>query len=359
MNARAAALLPPRKIGPRRGVSTAVHDLAVIVVSTNEAHWVRPCLHTVEAHLGALEADLVVVDNESTDETADMVAREFPRARVVPSANHGFSHANNRALMTCDARYLLLLNPDTEVVKGTFEDLTAYMDARPEVGLLGVRQILSDGTLHPTIRRFPNASRALGEALGFERLPVRASWLGERELDLSVYDRDVACDWTTGSFLLIRREALESVGFLDERFFMSSEEVDLCFRIKAAGWDIRHSPAMTIVHHAGKRGVDPRMDAQYAWARKQYSRKHLSPAARGAYLGALMTGHVLRAALPPVGDSGFARSKRAAARRCLRTLATGAPPPFGRPPATAVRPRMTSNDDQTRRRLHGATRLSA
>jgi N-acetylglucosaminyl-diphospho-decaprenol L-rhamnosyltransferase len=335
-----------------------VHDLAVIVVSTNEAHWVRPCLRTVEAHLGDVDADLVVVDNDSTDGTAQMVAREYPRARVVPSANHGFSHANNRALMTCTARYLLLLNPDTEVVDGTFADLVAYMDARPGVGLIGVRQILPDGTLHPTIRRFPNAGRALGEALGAERLPVRAPWLGERELDLSVYDRDVACDWTTGSFLLIRREALEGVGFLDERFFMSSEEVDLCFRIKRAGWDIRHTPAMTIVHHAGKRGIDPRMDAQYAWARKQYSRKHLSVPHRGAYLGALMARHALRAALAPMGDSGLAPSRRAAAARCLRTLAGKVPPPFGRPPATAVRPRTAGNDD-TPRRLDGATRLQA
>lgn len=339
-----------------------MHDLAVIVVSTNEAHWLRPCLRTVQAHLGAVDTDLVVVDNASTDETAEVVERDFPRARVVPSENHGFSHGNNRALMTCDARYLLLLNPDTEVVQGSFEGLIAYMDARPQVGLLGVRQILPDGTVHPTIRRFPNAVRALGEALGSERLPVRASWLGERELDPAVYDRDVGCDWTSGSFLLIRREALESSGFLDERFFMSSEEVDLCFRIKAAGWSIRHSPAMTIVHHAGKRGINPRMDAQYAWARKQYSRKHLSVPHRAAYLGALMARHAVRAALAPMGDSGLARSRRAAARRCLRTLAGNAPPPFGRPPATALRPRsepMTSNDDHRRRRLDGATRLQA
>src|SRR5918997_270403 len=159
MNGRAAALLPPARSARGQAFQLLVNDLAVIVVSTNEAYWVRPCLHTVEAHLGGVDADIVVVDNYSTDGTAEMVSHEFPRARVVSSANHGFSHANNRALMTCDARYLLLLNPDTEVVKGTFEDLTAYMDARPEVGLLGVRQILPDGAVHPTIRRFPNAVR--------------------------------------------------------------------------------------------------------------------------------------------------------------------------------------------------------
>jgi GT2 family glycosyltransferase len=91
-----------------------VDDIAIITVSTSEAHWLRPCLSTVFAHMGDVSADVVVVDNESRDGTADVVATEFPDARVVPSRNHGFSHANNRGLMTCDARYVLFLNPDTE-----------------------------------------------------------------------------------------------------------------------------------------------------------------------------------------------------------------------------------------------------
>ena len=96
--------------------------------------------------------------------------------------------------------------------------------------------------MFPTIRRFPNAFRSLFEALGSERFPFRASWLGERELDLSVYERDVACDWTSGSFMLVRWEALQSAGFMDERFFLYCEETDLCLRIKQAGWEIRHVP---------------------------------------------------------------------------------------------------------------------
>ena len=93
-------------------------DIAIITVSTNEAHWIRPCLSTVFAHTGPVQADVVVVDNQSSDGTAELVAAEFPQARVVPSQNRGFSHANNRALMTCDARYVLFLNPDTEIVEG-------------------------------------------------------------------------------------------------------------------------------------------------------------------------------------------------------------------------------------------------
>ena len=100
-----------------------MHDLAIITVSTNEAQWIRPCLRTVFTHIGDVSVDVVVVDNESTDRTADLVAAEFPDARVVWSRNHGFSHGNNRALMTCNARYVLFLNPDTEILEGTFADL--------------------------------------------------------------------------------------------------------------------------------------------------------------------------------------------------------------------------------------------
>jgi len=94
-----------------------VHDLAIITVSTNEAQWLGPCLSTVFAHIGDISADVVVVDNESHDGTADFVASEFPEARVVWSRNHGFGHANNRGLMTCNARYVLFLNPDTEILE--------------------------------------------------------------------------------------------------------------------------------------------------------------------------------------------------------------------------------------------------
>src|SRR5919198_516667 len=138
-----------------------VHDLAIITVSTNEAHWIRPLLPTVFEHTGDISADVVVVDNDSHDGTADIVATEFPEARTVWSANHGFGHANNRALMTCNARYVLFLNPDTEIRDGTFAQLVRMMDDRPAVGLAGCRQVTPDGRLDTTIRYFPNAMRAL------------------------------------------------------------------------------------------------------------------------------------------------------------------------------------------------------
>ena len=315
-----------------------MHDLAVIIVSTNEGRWLRRCLATVFERAGVIDFDVVVVDNDSTDETRELVSGEFPSARVVWSRNLGFSHANNRGVMTTNARYVLFLNPDTEVVEGTFEELVRALDERPAVGLAGVRQVTADGELFPTIRRFPNALRAYAEALGSERFPFRAAWLGERELDLELYEQEVPCDWTSGSFMIARREALESGGFLDERFFIYSEETDLCYRIKLAGWEIRHLPLMTIIHHADKAGINPKMEAQNAFTRLQYARKHFSPAHRVLYMGGVALRYVLRATISG-RDPETSAARRRASLRALRVLTGREQPPFGTPPHEAVSPR--------------------
>src|SRR5439155_11652095 len=129
---------------------------------------------------------------------------------------------------------------------------------------------------------------------GSERLPLRSSWLGERELDFERYDRETSCDWTSGSFMIARREALDAAGCMDERSFLFREEPDLCLRIKRAGWDVRHLPVMTILHHADKAGVNPRMTAQDAYARLQYANKHLTAIHRAAYRYALSLRWLLR-----------------------------------------------------------------
>ena len=314
-----------------------VADLAIVVVSTNEAHWLEACLSTVFAQAGTAKLDVVVVDNESADGTPELVRSRFPGARVVASANKGFGHGNNRGLETTNARYVLFLNPDTEILAGTFGELVEMMDQRPEIGLAGVRQLTPDGELFPTIRRFPSASRALGEALASERWPVSPSWAGERVLDLSLYGREVDCDWTSGSFMLARREALLSAGFLDERFFIYAEEPDLCLRMKRAGWGIRHLPDMTIIHHACKGGVRPRMIAQDAFARRQYAQKHFAGIHRALYLGAIGARHVIRATIASVMGSD-AKVHREAAQRAVKTLIGRAEPPFGAPPPTALPP---------------------
>ena len=228
---------------------------------------------------------------------------------------------------------MLLLNPDTEILEGHVRRPHRPTRFTPGSWVVGCRQLTSDGQLFPTIRRFPNAIRSLFEAAGSERFPFRAAWLGERELDLSAYEREVACDWTSGSFMLVRREALQSAGFMDERFFLYCEETDLCLRIKQAGWEIRHLPYLEILHHANKEGWSQRLDAQAAFSKRQYIEKHLSPMHQLAAKGALILGYTLRSVLGR-DDAGRQESSRAA----LATLLGLRPPPFGEPPRVAVAP---------------------
>jgi GT2 family glycosyltransferase len=319
-------------------------DIAVIVVSTNEAHWLEPCLSTLFASFGDVQADVVVVDNASTDGTREFVERSFPEARVVASENHGFGHASNRAALTTDARYVVFLNPDTEIRQGSFADIVRRLDGAPSIGLASVKQITADGRLFPTIRRFPNAMRAFWQALGSERFPVRASWLGERELDLQRYEQEVQCDWMTGAFMIARGEAIASAGLFDERFFMFSDETDLCLRIKRSGWELWHLPHMTILHHAEKAGANPKLAAQDAFSRRLYSRKHFSPVHRWLYLAALLLGYVIRG-LAPGRDAAQAGPRRVAARASAAALLGLGRPPFGSPPQVAVAPRETVEPD--------------
>lgn len=312
------------------------HDLCAIIVSHEGRRWLGPALGSLFEHAGEIDLDVVVADNGS-DGAAEYVEERFERARAIHCENHGFAHANNRAAVTADACYVLFLNPDTEVVDGSLADLVAYMDEHPEVGLAGCRQLDSEGQLCPTARRFPSVSRALGEAIGPESLPLLAARLGESELDLSRYDGELDCDWTSGSFLLVRREALQGAGLLDERFFFYSEEVDLCLRIKRAGWEIRHLPRFTIVHHGGSTESSPRMEAQMAYARSQYATKHFGPLRRRAFVAAIGLRHLLRwAAFARRG--GDAAKRGEAHRLALMTLLGREEPPFGPPAAHAVEP---------------------
>jgi hypothetical protein len=197
------------------------------------------------------------------------------------------------------------------------------------------------------MRRFPSISRALGEALRSESWPAHPSWAGERVLDLAMYASEQECDWTSGSFMLARREALLSAGLLDERMFIYCEEPDLCLRVKRAGWKVLHLPQMTIIHHADKGGVRPRMIAQDAYARHQYATKHFGGFYGRAYMAAVALRHLVRlAAARFTGDEREARGEAAA--RALRTLAGREQPPFGTPPATALTPVAPASDTLAR-----------
>lgn len=313
-------------------------ELAVIVVSTNEAGWLRPCLSSVLRHAGSIDLDVVVADNDSADGTSELVRSEFRRARVVRCHNRGFGHANNRAFESTSAPFVLFLNPDTEIQEGTFADAIDWMRRNPDVGVMGVRQVTPEGDVFPTIRRFPSVARYVFEALAFERFAIRLKHTGERELDMAVYDGEADCDWVSGSFMLVRREALLAVGLFDERFFIYAEEVDLCLRIRRGGWRVTYMPSMTILHHFGKAGFSERAWSQEAFAKRQYVEKHFGRCRARVALGAIGFNYTVRS-MAPSRDRERGASRRAAARAAFRTLVGLRPPPFTPPPPRALWPR--------------------
>ena len=317
--------------------TSAVADLAIIVVSHNSRKWLEPCLSSVYERAGAAELDVVVVDNQSSDGSAELVEEKFPQVRVIRSSNRGFAHGNNRGLLTVEAPFVLFLNADAEIATGTLGELLDELRARPEVGLVGCRQLTLDGSLYPTVRRFPSAVRLFFQSIGSEHFPFRTRWLGDRELDMSRYARELDCDWTSGSFMLARREALLAAGFMDERFFLYCEEPDLCLRIKRAGWDVRYLPTLTILHPWGRERYDARLIAQEAFAYRQYMEKHFGAAHRAFGIVALGLGHAIRGVLGG-RNAAQRRDRRATSRGALRTLLGLEPPPFGSPPKVAVAP---------------------
>jgi GT2 family glycosyltransferase len=317
-------------------------DLDVIIVSFNSAGYLVPCLESLYAHAGDAELDVVVVDNGSVDGSPELVERHFPKVRVLRSENRGFAYANNRGFELTDSEYVLFVNPDVEIRDGTFDDLLRLLEVRPRTGLAGCRQLDEDGSLFPTMRRFPSPIRNLFEALGSERVPIRASWMGERQLDPVAYGRESVCDWVTGSFMLARRSAVWEAGLMDERFFLFSEETDLCAAIQAAGWEVRYLPDMTILHYFGKNGHSKRLAAQEAYARRQYLFKHAGVACRALSTAALVLFYARRA-VGSVGHDAPTRSRRAAGWAALRTVLGIAPPPFGELSGPLRGPRRTEH----------------
>lgn len=303
--------------------------LSVIVVSVNGRKWLDACLASVYGRCGGLNLDVIVVD-AGTDGSGQYVHERFGDATVVDADNRGFAAANNRALEISSAPFVLFLNPDTEIVDGTLAELVKALEDRPTVGLLGVRQVGTHGELQYSMRRFPSVPRSFFEAIGSERFPIRTSWMGERILDPERYDQECRCDWTSGSFMLARREAIDSSGFLDERFFLYAEEPDLCRRMHTAGWEVRHLPVMTVVHHGGSTNNDPSLEAQRAYSRKLYMRKHYPAWGRALGTAALALNYGIRAI------ASGAHERRRASRAAFMTVLGFRPPPFGPVPAQAV-----------------------
>jgi GT2 family glycosyltransferase len=200
-----------------------------------------------------------------------MVMREFPRAQIVCNTrNVGFARANNQTLQSygSQARYFLLLNPDTLVAPGVIDELVSYMDRRPEVGISGCKLVKPDGTLDwPCKRSFLTPSMFLYRALGLDTRFPRSPRFGRYQLTYLDEDQIHEVDSVVGAFLLIRAETVQQIGLLDEAFYMYGEDLDWCYRARAAGWKVVYYPHARVVHHKGQSSARRSYRMIYWWYR--------------------------------------------------------------------------------------------
>lgn len=227
--------------------------LTVIVVNWNTQALLRRCLHAAQAAVAAVlpeDAQILVVDNASTDGSAAMVAAEFPDATLLASTtNLGFAAANNRAMLASSSQWLLLLNSDAELNGDALRRLLAAGVQHPRAAIVGCRLVNSDGSFQAAGNAFPTPATTAGEAWGVmpwltrnpyypSDPPWRASTSGLRE-------------WIGGACLLVRRAAIDDVGLLDETFFMNAEEMDWCYRMGQRGWQVWYVHDASVVHVGG------------------------------------------------------------------------------------------------------------
>ena len=312
-------------------------DLTVIVVTHNRADLALATLRSAQAAAGPVSVEWLVVDSGSTDGTPDAIAAQAPAVTLLRCANIGFASANNRALALARGRYVLLLNPDVEIVRGTLAELVEELERQPEIGVASVVHRNPDGSLQYSIRRYPSPLMALGEAVAAARWsPLRG--LREEEVRTRRYAAPQSVDWLVGAFLIARAEAIASVGRLDGRFFLYSEEIDWCYRFRGAGWDVRHLPLMEVVHHTAQTSARPDLTAQLSYAKVQFADKHYGPVSTRAIRTALALRHAVRAGGAAVLRRRPAwRARGSAELHAFRVVVGAADPPFAQAAPTPVK----------------------
>lgn len=245
---------------------TADGALGVVIVTHQSAAHLECCVSALMARRGSAELRIVVCDAGSTDGIEE-VARRLP-VRFLPGPNRGFAAGVNRGLADralARTRWILMVNPDVTLTEGSLSSLLARCDAWPRLGLATVRTLDEHGRLVLNLGRpislrgwMPGALRGVGP-----------DWFSEPER----YAAEATAAWAAGSFLLVRREVLENVGGLDERFFLYSEEVDLCERARRHGWQVGYLPSATVVHALAGRRFDAHRTRLLAWSRIVYLEK--------------------------------------------------------------------------------------
>ena len=264
-------------------------DLSVSIVNTNSRELLLACLETLPRG----NAEIVVLDNASEDGSAAAVRERFPDVRVLAQQHRaGFGANHNTVIRATEGRYVYVLNEDTTAGDWAFDRIVAYLDAHPRVAALGPRLVYPDGSLQDSAWRFPTPLVSALGLLTVGKVGVKQSGGGQAH----------PVDWVMGAALVLRREALDEVGLFDEEFFLYSEEVDLQFRLRQAGWEVHYFPDATVVHHESQFSAEiPERRINEMWrSRHRYWHKHHSGA--GARIAALATGgqYAVRAAAAPL-----------------------------------------------------------
>lgn len=229
-------------------------ELSVIIVSYNVRDFLRQCLVSVQAASKNLDIEVFVVDNNSDDGSSDLVKKEFSSVNLIcNNTNPGFSVANNQALRMAEGRLLLLLNPDTLVENDTFSKCINFMNTHADAGALGVRMVNGEGKYLPESKRaFPDPYTALFKSFGIAYLFPKSPFFNRYYLPLIDSNETSLTEVISGAFMMVRREALDKSGLLDESFFMYGEDIDLSYRLLQTGYKNYYFPGTQITHFKGK-----------------------------------------------------------------------------------------------------------
>ena len=256
-------------------------DLSICIISLNAREYLRACLDSIQRYSPALNYEIIVADNASTDGTAEMLAQNFPQVSLIQNEeNLGFTQPVNQMLAAAQGEFFVLLNPDTQLVEDVFTPLVAYLRANPEVGVAIPKVLNADGSFQAQSRRGEaKPAEVFGYFLGLGKLFPRSrklngylqSWLPEDEI--------AEVKAVSGSCMFIRRETWQQVGGFDEQFFAYQEDSDYCLRARKAGWKVMYVPITRIVHYGGEGGSKAQpANSILEWHRSYYLyyRKHFA-----------------------------------------------------------------------------------
>jgi hypothetical protein len=224
--------------------------ISVVIVCTNERELLRTCLSSILDTPPREPLELIVVDNASTDGSAQMVKESFPACRILTNEQRlGFAPNNNIGMRAAGGRYLFLINSDAWVKAGTIDTLAAFMDANPRVGICGPRVLNPDGTLQLSCREFPTVRSVLMRRIPLIRRLLPQRILTEHMMEEWDHATSRPVDWLLSACLLVRRQAVDEVGLMDDAYFLYAEDVDWCWRMWRKDWQVYYAPEAEAFHH--------------------------------------------------------------------------------------------------------------